>query len=399
MSAPTLFLTLRTLVPGLLACLLSACSSLDYFAHLAKGQYGVLAARRPVVDVIADPATDPRLKARLELAQQARAFASDQLDLPRNGSYTVYADVGRPYVAWNVFATAEFSLKPVTHCFLIAGCVGYRGYFERPRADAEAKELAAQGDDTYVGGVPAYSTLGWFDDPILNTMMRWDDDALNGTIFHELAHQKLYVKNDTAFNESFATFVQQEGLRQWRAARGLPPGDALPQRREDEFTQLVLDARARLEKLYASGQPPEPMRAAKQAQIERLRADYRSLRDGPWQGYKGYDAWMDTPINNAKLLPFGLYHKWVPAFAALYAQQGGDWPKFFAAARKLSQQDPAPRTAALEQLALLSGTGPHRVDRAEPLTPPIASRSVPPSPDGRGDVAGGFAAATNPGAP
>jgi predicted aminopeptidase len=331
--------------------LLSACSSIDYFAHLAKGQYGVLSARRPLAEVIADPTTDATVKARLQLAEQARAFASDKLDLPRNGSYTLYADVGRPYVAWNVFATPEFSLKPVTHCFLIAGCVGYRGYFDKARAESEAKELAGQGDDTYIGGVPAYSTLGWFDDPILNTMMRWDDDALDGTVFHELAHQKLYVKNDTAFNESFATFVQQEGLRQWRAVRGLAQTDSLPQRREDEFTQLVLDARGRLEKLYASGQPAEQMRAAKQAEIERLRADYRRLRDTQWQGYKGYDAWVEAPINNAKLLPFGLYHKWVPAFAALYAQQHGDWPKFYEAARQLSQQDPQPRTAALERLA------------------------------------------------
>jgi predicted aminopeptidase len=356
MRLPTILL--RLAVAGLCAAFLAGCSTIDYFAHLAKGQYGVLSARRPLAEVIADPATDATVKARLQLAEQARVFASDKLALPRNGSYTVYADVGRPYVAWNVFATPEFSLKPLTHCFLIAGCVGYRGYFDKARAEAEAGELAGQGDDAYVGGVPAYSTLGWFDDPILNTMMRWDDDALNGTIFHELAHQKLYVKNDTAFNESFATFVQQEGLRQWRAARQLPQGDSLPQRREDEFTQLVLDARARLEKVYASGLPAEQMRTAKQAEIEQLRADYHSLRDTQWQGYKGYDAWMDAPINNAKLLPFGLYHKWVPAFAALYAQQNGDWARFYEAARKLSQQDPEPRNAALERLAVSpSGAG------------------------------------------
>jgi predicted aminopeptidase len=250
-----------------------------------------------------------------------------------------------------VFAAPEFSLKPVTHCFLIAGCVGYRGYFDRDRAEAEAKALQGQGYETYIGGVPAYSTLGWFDDPILNTMMRWDDDALDSTIFHELAHQKLYVKSDTAFNESFATFVQEEGLRQWRTARGLPAGDNLAQQREDQFTQLVLQARSRLEILYASGQPPEAMRAAKAAEIERLRADYRQLRDTQWQGYKGYDAWMEAPINNAKLLPFGLYHKWVPAFAALYAQAGGDWPRFYQAVKALAGKKAAARTAALEQLA------------------------------------------------
>lgn len=352
------FRPVRVALASLLVAALGGCSSIDYFTHLAAGQYGVLSARKPIAEVVADPATDPRLKARLQLAQEARAFASDKLDLPRNGSYTVYADVGRPYVVWNVFATPEFSLKPVTHCFLIAGCVGYRGYFDKARAEAGAKELEGQGYETYVGGVPAYSTLGWFDDPILNTMMRWDDDALNSTIFHELAHQKLYLKNDTAFNESYATFVQEEGLRQWRAARGLPPGDSIATQRGDAFTQLVLDARARLEKVYASGLPPEQMRAAKQAEIERLRTDYRSLRDTQWQGYKGYDVWMDAPINNARLLPFGLYHKWVPAFAALYAQQGGDWVKFFAAAKALSKLDTAARTAALEQLAPpAAGTG------------------------------------------
>ena len=341
----------KTLAPALCSVLLSACSTVDYFAHLAKGEYGVLSARRPLDAVLADPATDPKLKARLQLAQQARAFASDKLDLPRNGSYTLYADVGRPYVAWNVFATPEFSLQAVTHCFIIAGCVGYQGYFDKPRAEARAKELEAQGYDTYVGGVPAYSTLGWFDDPILNTMMRWDDDLLDGTIFHELAHQKNYVKNDTAFNESYATFVEEEGVRQWRASRGLPPGEDLGERRQQDFTRLVLGARERLAALYASGQPAAQMRAAKQTEIERLRADYRSLRDTQWQGYNGYDAWMDAPINNAKLLPFGLYHKWVPAFAALYEQQGRDWPRFFAAVKQLIHDKPEARTAALEKLA------------------------------------------------
>lgn len=341
----------RVLPAVFLVLSLGGCSSVDYFTHLAKGEYGVLSARRPVVEVVADPKTDPKLKARLELAEQARAFASDKLDLPRNGSYTVYADVHRPYVVWNVFAAPEFSLKPVTHCFFIAGCVGYQGYFEQDRAEAAAKEIAARGYETYVGGVPAYSTLGWFDDPILSTMMRWDDDSLNSTIFHELAHQKLYVKNDTAFNESYATFVQEEGLRQWRAARGLDAGDDAAERRAEQFTELVLATRERLAKLYASGEPPEQMRADKLAEIERLRADYRQLRDTQWQGYTGYDHWINEPINNAKLLPFGLYHKWVPAFAALYAQQGGDWARFFKAVQALADEKAEARTLALQQLA------------------------------------------------
>ncbi len=310
----------------------------------------MLAARQPIKRLIADPATPPELKARLQLAAEARAFAAARLDLPRNGSYTDYVDLHRPFVVWNVFAAPEFSLDAVDHCFLIAGCVSYLGFFDRAGAEARADKLRQQGYDTYVGGVAAFSTLGWFDDPILSTMLRWDDDELAATIFHELAHQKLYAPGDTAFNESMATFVQGEGLRQWRSSRGLPPPDRPDQARADAFTDLVLRARERLRKLYASGLAAEPMRAAKAAEIERLRNEYRQLRDGQWGGYKGYDAWMEAPINNARLLPFGLYHRWVPAFAALYARAGGNWARFYADAGVIAKLDAAARQSALERL-------------------------------------------------
>jgi predicted aminopeptidase len=346
-------------LPTLLsATLLSACSDLGYYAHLVRGQYALLDARRPIAAVLADPATDAQLRAHLELARAARAFASDRLDLPRNGSYTDYADLRRPYAVWNVFATPEFSLEPVRHCFPVAGCVAYRGYYEQTRAEEEAGRLRAEGDDTYVGGVPAYSTLGWFDDPILNTMLRYGDDALAGTVFHELAHQKLYVKNDTMFNESFASFVEREGLRQWREQRGATAQDDVAQDRTEQFTRLVLDAREQLRRLYASGLAPEAMRAKKTEEIEHLRAEYRRLRNGAWQGYGGFDGWVDGPINNAKLLPFGLYHRWVPAFAALYEQQHRDWPAFFAAARKLAREDATERTRMLDDLLASNSTAP-----------------------------------------
>ncbi|MDB5985320.1 MAG: aminopeptidase [Nevskia sp.] len=335
-----------------LACaLLSGCSTVSYYSQLARGEYQLLDARRPIAEVLADPKADPALKQRLQLAQTARAFASDTLKLPRNGSYTLYADLGRSSAMWNVFATPEFSLAAVTHCFPIAGCVAYRGYYSREAAQAEALRLKATGDDTAIGGVPAYSTLGWFDDPILNTMMGWNDDRLHSSIFHELAHQQLYVKGDTAFNESFATFVEQEGLRQWRTARGLPPQAGVADAREQQFTRLILAVRERLAKLYASGLPVADMRAAKQAEIARLRADYRALRDTQWQGYSGYDAWVNADINNARLLPFGLYHGWVPAFTALYSQQHKDWAGFFAAAKVLARKTPTQRQQALEQLS------------------------------------------------
>lgn len=337
---------------GLLAVvgLLSACSGLSYYTHLAEGQYALLAKRKPIAALLANPKTDAALRPRLQLALDARAYASEVLKLPRNGSYTQYADLGRPFVLKNVFATPEFSLNAVEHCFPIAGCVAYRGYYDAALAEAEAARLKAAGNDVYIGDVPAYSTLGWFDDPVLNTMLRWSDDELVGTIFHELGHQRLYVKNDTSFNESFATFVEQEGLRQWHAARGLPAGDSLRTQRADQFTALVLAARTRLKALYALDLPPATMRERKQQEIEQLRADYRQLRDGTWAGYSGYDNWMNAAINNAKLLPFGLYHQWLPAFAALYAQSGRDWTMFYAGAKRLAERAPAARTAALEQL-------------------------------------------------
>lgn len=310
----------------------------------------MLAARQPIARIIADPTADATLKARLELAQQARAFASDKLGLPRNASYTNYADLKRPYATWNVFAAPEFSVQAVEHCYLLVGCLAYRGYFDRERAEAEAARLHAKGLDTWVGGSAAYSTLGWFADPVLNTMLRWDDDELAATIFHELAHQRLFVKGDTEFNESFATFVQYEGLREWRADRSLPPGDNAGRKQQDEFERLVLDTRERLRLLYATSLPPEAMRASKREEIERLRAEYVRLRDTHWQGKGGYDEWINSGINNAKLLPFGLYRRWVPAFSAVFAQQGGGWTEFYAAVAKIARLDAAARAEALSGL-------------------------------------------------
>jgi predicted aminopeptidase len=328
-----------------------SCSTVGYYAQLAQGQVSLLSRREPVDALIADARTDPKLKTRLALTQTARAFASDQLKLPRNRSYTLYADLGRSSVMWNVFAAPEFSLQPVTHCFPIAGCVAYRGYYAKDNADSEAERLRAKGDDVYVGGVAAYSTLGWFDDPILSTMLHWDDDELVGTIFHELAHQKLYLAGDTAFNESFATFVQEEGLRQWHRARGEPAEHVTRDERDQQFVQLILKTRAELEKLYASEATPESKRLAKQTAFAHLRDDYAALRATQWRDFADYDAWMQGDLNNAKLLPFGLYHQWIAAFAALYTEQSMDWIRFYAAATQLSKLSVESRTQRLETLA------------------------------------------------
>lgn len=343
-------MSLRSIAVVCAALLLGACSTVGYYAHLARGEFAMMAARRPIEKVIADPTSDAKLKAKLELAEQARTFASDHLDLPRNRSYTRYADLHRPYSTWNVFATKEFSVDALKHCFPLVGCIGYRGYYDRERAEKEAAQLRGDGYETYVGGSAAYSTLGWFADPILNTMIRWGDDELIGTIFHELTHQKIYIKDDTAFDESLAMFVQQEGMRQWRAIHGLPEADIVDMRRDDAFTALVLQTRERLEAIYASNATPDAMREQKRQEFDRLKAEYAHLRDTEWASKGDYDAWFATDLNNAKLLPFGLYNAWVDAFAALYKKQHNDWPAFFAAAAAIGKLDAAPRKAALQSL-------------------------------------------------
>ncbi len=299
-----------------------------------------------------NPSTDTQLAARLLLAEKARRFASRHLGLPDNRSYTRYVDLHRNYVVWNVFAAPRYSIDPVIHCFPIAGCVGYRGYFAEADASAEAERLRKKGDDVEMGGVSAYSTLGWFADPILSSMLRWDDDELDGTIFHELAHQLIYVRNDTAFNESFATFVQDQGLREWRQSRGLPAQDDRAHAMDNGFTQLVLDLRERLKKLYASGANQAAMEAGKQREMAAFCERYVQWRDQNWPNEHGYDAWVAKPINNARLLPFGLYDEWTPAFAAIFRQSHDQWPDFYARVRTLSRQPETQRDATLVRLKL-----------------------------------------------
>lgn len=341
----------RLIVLMAVGLLLSACGGLRYYAHVAHGQGELLLNQRAVSRVIADPATKPDLARRLELAQQARRYATLQLGLPDNRSYTRYVDLGRPYVVWNVFATARYSVDAVHHCFPVAGCVAYRGYFDEAKARGEAARLQAEGDDVYVGGVAAYSTLGWFSDPILSSMLRWDDDELAGTIFHELAHQLIYVQDDSAFNESFASFVQEQGLKEWRASRKLPPLLGHEQAEDDGFTRLVLELRDRLRQAYAKGGGDAALETAKQAEIAAFRERYRAWREANWPNDHRYDAWVAAPINNARLLPFGLYDQWKPAFATLFRQAEGQWPLFYSDVRRLAKLSRDARDRELRRLA------------------------------------------------
>jgi len=251
-----------------------------------------------------------------------------------------------------VFATPELSLQPVTHCFPIAGCVAYRGYYQQGAARGAAALMRQDGLDVYLGGVEAYSTLGWFDDPILSSMVGWGDERLATLIFHELAHQRFYVQDDTEFNESFASFVEQEGSRQWRVARGLAAVGEEQGQQRDQFIRLVLASRERLQTIYGGPLDDAHKRLAKQAEFERLRREYRQVRDGQWGGDKRYDAWMYGPMSNAKLLPFGLYDQWVPAFAAVFREVGGDWLRFYQRVEQLGRLPIEERKAALQRLVV-----------------------------------------------
>ncbi|MFK2929459.1 aminopeptidase [Dyella agri] len=332
---------------------LCACGSIRYYAQAVHGQGELVFKRQPVRKLLRDPAIDPKLAGRLTLALAAREFASQRLDLPDNRSYTSYVALDRPYVVWNVFASPRYSVEAIRHCFPVAGCVAYRGWFSEAAAEADATQMRSKGDDVWVGGVSAYSTLGWFADPILSSMLRWDDDELAGTIFHELAHQLVYAKDDTAFNESFATFVQTEGLQEWRAARRLAPDDGHAKAMDDGFTKLVLDLRGRLKALYASGVDAEAMETGKQREIAAFRQRYAEWRDAYWPQDHRYDAWVAKPINNARLLPFGLYDQWTPAFGQLFRESGAQWPAFYARVRALARKPKVERDAALQ--ALLRG--------------------------------------------
>ncbi|MEO8747848.1 MAG: aminopeptidase [Rhodanobacter sp.] len=328
---------------------------MHYYGQAVRGQARLIMHRRKIDAVISDPNTSPELARRLQLALRARHFATSELGLPDNRSYTTYVELHRPYVVWNVFATRSYSVDALAQCFLIAGCVAYRGWFSQSAAEADAARLRADGDDVWIGGVTAYSTLGWFADPVLSSMLQGEDTQLIGTIFHELSHQLIYVPGDTAFNESFATFVQGEGSRQWRTSQGLPAQVTCSQAHEQAFTVLVLDLRRRLKSLYASGAAPAALAAGKQREFAAFRQRYAQWRNPDWPDIRGYDAWVAAPLNNARLVPFGLYARWVPAFAQMFARSGHVWTTFYARVRALAGDARTQRDHQLQTLLSASG--------------------------------------------
>lgn len=325
-------------------------ADLGYYWQTVRGHWQILSGSRPVDELIQDAGTDPALRVRLETARRLRDYSVAQLGLPDNGSYRKYADLGRPFVVWNVVATPEFSLEPHQWCFPVAGCVSYRGYYGQADADEEAAALAQSGHDVQVGGVAAYSTLGWFDDPLLSSFIGYPEVELGRLIFHELAHQVVYVKGDTMFNESFATAVEQLGLERWISERGTPEqrrGWEAWQQRRDDFLGLLQRTRGRLEARYQTGGSPADLRSAKAAIFEQLRSEYRQLRDERWGGFAGYDRWFDRKLGNAHLAAVSAYTTWVPAFRTLFEERGADYPRFYAAVAELGRLDPAARRDAL----------------------------------------------------
>ncbi len=310
--------------------------------------------QRDIQAVLSDPSVNTKTKARLEVAYQARRFASRELLLPDNQSYSRYVDLERDYVIWNVVATPPYSVDAIESCFPIAGCVSYRGYYRKKAALEYGKKLQQKGLDVYVGGVSAYSTLGWFDDPLLNTMLARSDAAIAGLVFHELAHQVVYIKDDTRFNESFATAVEEIGLRQWAAEQGL--NQSLQNYFSDrakrkDIVRIVLESREQMRTAYTAYASAGESRLAKakRVQFERLKNRYKELKR-VGGGTPGFDRFFATELNNASLALFGEYHGWVDAFEQLFEQSGGDWELFYAAVKTLSQKSKDERDDELQRL-------------------------------------------------
>ena len=309
-----------------------------YLLQSVEGQLDLMSKRVPIARVTAKASTPPALRAQLEAVSAIRDFASHELGLPDNGSYRSYADLGRRYVVWNVVAAPEFSVDPKQWCYPIVGCVAYRGYFVEARAHRFADRLRSRGLDVTLGGVAAYSTLGHFDDPVLNTMMGWYDVELAAFIFLELTHQLLYVPNDSSFNEALATTVEEEGVRRWLQAQGREEDLAkhlLEQQHYLEVVGLMSATRAELRTVYAAGLPPQAMRERKRAAFTALRSSFVRLK-AQWGGHAPFESWFAEDLNNAHLASIATYFACVPGFERELAAAGGDLGAFYARARALA---------------------------------------------------------------
>lgn len=328
--------------------ILTACETVGYYGQAAKGQMSLLLDRRRIDALLTQDDLEADTRRKLELVLSARQFAAESLLLPSGRSYLSYVELQRPFVLWNVFAANEFSTAPVSWCYPIAGCVSYRGFFSEERAQRYASALERDGFEVYSGGVDAYSTLGWFADPVTSSVLRRADHRLVALLFHELSHQLIYLPGDTTFNESFATFVEQEGLRRWLQENpqdGVASQIANEENMQRQFVALVSDYRNRFDELYESPLSEQQMRERKLELQQALRDEYARVKS-EWN-YSGYDRWFDGPLNNAQLSTVASYNDQVPGFAALLAEVGGDLALFYARVRELTTLPKEERDALL----------------------------------------------------
>lgn len=346
------------------AWLLSGCTAASYYAQSIHGHLALMGAAKPVEQVLADPATPDDLKRRLELARRIRSFAVTDLGLPDNASYHRYSDLKRRAAVWNVAAAPPDSLTLKRWCFPVVGCVGYRGYYDEAEARALAEQLQRdEGLEVRVYGIPAYSTLGWLNwmggDPLLSTFIRYPEGELARMIFHELAHQVVYVDDDTMFNESYATAVERLGGQRWLATHASEAARreyaAFDQRRRD-FRDLSRLTRDDLNAVYKQKGDPALDKSARAAMkneaMARFRQRYADLK-ARWAAagtpYDGYDRWV-ADANNAFFGVQAAYDELVPAFEALFVREGSDWRRFHAAVARLGKLPKAERLAQLRAL-------------------------------------------------
>ena len=323
-----------------MSMLLSACNSLSYYGQAISGHLDLLSRERPIDDILNDQAAPAALKQKLRLALEARAFATNQLGLPDNDSYKAYADLGRPYAVWNVIATPAYSIESKKWCFMIVGCLNYRGYFDQQDAQTLAGELRHAGMDVIVSGAAAYSTLGWMDDPLLNTVVRRNDASLVGIIFHELAHQVVYVEGDSAFNEAFATSVEDEGLRRWYTLHDNE--QAYLQYRDKKAQQQMIyrqlqTTREQLAAIYHQAIPDEEKQRQKERIFAELKNWYRAWRET--HSYGAFDDWMSKELNNAHLALIATYQQMVPDFLLALQSVDGDMPRYYELVKGMSGLD------------------------------------------------------------
>ena len=329
----------------------TGCQTLTYYSQAAKGQAQVLLGQKRISGMVKDPEVPQKLKDQLKLVLELREFARNELKMNPEGNYLKYRDLNRKYVLWVVYAAPPLSVKLKTWWYPIAGKFTSRGFFAEEDARKFAARLQEEGMDVYVGGAPAYSTLGWFNDPVLNTFIRYQENNLAELIFHELAHHHLFIKGDATFNESFATAVAQIGVARWlKTKRGTEQHDVYLARcdRRHNLSELLAVSRSNLKKLFSSNKTEQEKREGKKKIITALKKDLVAL-SGSDPAYRKLAVWAKRPINNAVLGARSVYHRRVPAFYALYEQNGRDMEAFLNEVEKIARLQKKERDSLLAE--------------------------------------------------